>query len=177
MLDDISLNVPAATPLSRSLSKSTPRDPMLKLHPPPKSQAISRAEDDISVQPHSQVEDQSVWSGEDTVSNQVTNIPPPRSHLINLEAMPAEILELIAGYVVGHLGSANGGSTDSEACIKNWNEIMRHPRRRNISDLALTSRIWRRLIQERLFRHSMYLDFDLSEGGVLTRCSQSSRHC
>ena len=154
MLDDISLNVPAATPISRSLSKSTPRDPAIKFHSTPKTQPSCRTEDDISVQPHSQLDDQSIWPPEDVSTNSAATLQPSQIPQTSIEDLPSEILELIVGYVVGHLGSASSVSTGSENVVKNWNEIMRHPRRRNVADLALVSPTWRRLIQERLFRHS-----------------------
>ena len=139
------------TPLLRSLSKSSPRDPTAKLHPPPKLPA-PRTEDDIKVQPQSVQDDQSIWPSDDATSAPAANLSThPQSYL---EDLPAEIQELIAGYVVGRLGSTNSGTGGSEKVIKNWNEHMRHPRRRNVADLALVSPIWRNLIQERLYRHS-----------------------
>ena len=149
LVDDISLNVGGSTTLARSLSKSSARDPTLKLHQAPKGPKIAKTEDDIGLQPQSNFDDQSIWSGE------VPNVSVSQPQTTNLEDLPSEILELIAGYVVGHLGSASTGSSGSENHIKNWNEVMRHPRRKNVADLALISRTWRRLIQERIFRHSM----------------------
>ena len=155
LVDDITPTLPAATPLSRSLSKSVaPREHCQKSHPTPRPQGLSRAEDDISVQSHSQVDDHGPWFAEDISTSQPTALSTSQTPTLNLEDLPPEILEIVAGHVVGRLGSARAAASGSASAIRNWNDIMRHPRRRNISDLALISRIWRRLIQERLFRHS-----------------------
>ena len=151
--EDVPISVPTAPPLLRSLSKSSPRDPTQKLHPPPKPQA-PRTEDDIKVQPQSVQDDQSIWPSDDTTHAPLVKASlRPRSHL-HLELLPAEVLETIAGYLVGRLGSTNAAGTGSENVVRNWNEHMRHPRRRDAGDLALVSRTWRELIQERLYRHS-----------------------
>lgn len=140
-------------PLLRSLSKSSPRDPSQKLHPPPKPQA-PRTEDDIKVQPQSVQDDQSIWPADDTTHAPLAKVSSqPRLHL-HLELLPVEVLETVAGYLVGRLGSTNAVGTGSEVVIRNWNEHMRHPRRRDAGNLALVSRTWRELIQERLYRHS-----------------------
>lgn len=151
--EDSRLNVSATVPLLRSLSKSSPRDPNQKLHPPPKPQA-PRTEDDIKLQPLSAQNDQSIWPSDDTRHAPVVK-PSSRlqSHL-HLELLPAEVLETIAGYLVGRLGSTNAAGTGSENVVRNWTEHMRHPRRKSAGDLALISRTWRELIQERLYRHS-----------------------
>lgn len=155
MLETIQLPVPAPSPssLSRFLSKSSPRDPTLRNYQPPKIQPVYRAEDDISVQPSSSIDDQSIWPADDA-ANRMVIVPLPQATKTKLDDLPTELLELIAGFVVGRLGSASAASTGSENIIRNWNDHMRHPRRKNIGEMALVSRKWRRLIQERLFRHS-----------------------
>lgn len=37
---------------------------------------------------------------------------------------------------------------------RDWSKLMRHPRRRQISDLALVTRCFRILVQQRIYRHS-----------------------
>ena len=134
--------------LLRSLSKSNPRDPTQKLHGPPKAHE-PRTEDDIRVQPQSVQDDQSIWPSDDKTPASLANPPPvPKAHL-HIEHLPVEILEQVASYLVGSLGAVS-----STNVLRNWNEHMRHPRRKDAANLALVSRIWRGLIQERLYRHS-----------------------
>lgn len=154
--NDPSFSTPT-TPIPRSLSKSTPR--ALTVKPPPfRSRAKNQTEDDISVQPLSQPDDQIISTIDDPFL-----IPPseprkewqcPQSHL---EMLPPEILEGIVGHVVGHLGSTTSDPSGSQHTVRNWNAIMRHPRRKKVADLALVSYTWRRLIQERVYRHSKML--------------------
>ena len=151
--NDPSFSTPT-TPIPRSLTKSTPR--ALTVKPPPfRSRAKNQTEDDISVQPLSQPEDQILDTSDDPFL-----IPPPASREVppcpksHLENLPPEILEGIVGYVVGHLGSTTSDPSGSQHAIRNWNAIMRHPRRKKVADLALVSCTWRRLIQERVYRHS-----------------------
>lgn len=152
-ITEVPVSASLAPSLLRSLSKSSPRNPSQKLHPPPKAQA-PRTEDDIRVQPQSVQDDQSIWPSDETTHAPLAKVSSkPRSHL-HLELLPAEVLETIAGYLVGRLGSTNTAGTGSENIVRNWNEHMRHPRRRDAGNLALVSRTWRELIQERLYRHS-----------------------
>lgn len=152
MPTDLSVNVPAATPLSRSLSKLTPRDPTTKA-PPPRPQVKNRAEDDILVQPSTQVDDQCVCQADDTGSLPIPDHSKEKNRKRSIyQDLPIEVLEVIVDHVVCQLGSTKSGTSGSPA--RNWNAIMRHPRRKNVGDLALVSNVWRQLIQERIFRHS-----------------------
>lgn len=151
--NDPSYSTPT-TPIPRSLSKSTPR--ALTVKPPPfRSRAKNQTEDDISVQSLSQPEDRIIEPSEDPflipVSEPRKQWQWPQSHL---ETLPPEILEGIVGHVVGHLGSTTSDPPGTQHTVRNWNAIMRHPRRKKVADLALVSHTWRRLIQERVYRHS-----------------------
>ena len=150
--NDRSITIPT-TPIPRSLTKSTPR--ALTVKPPPiKLRSRNQTEDDISVQPLTQGNDTSVETEDPfliPVTNPVEHSQCPRSHLENL---PPEILEGIVSHIVGHLGSAASDPSGSPHTIRNWNSIMRHPRRKKLADLAIVSYTWRRLIQERIYRHS-----------------------
>ena len=151
--NDPSFSTPT-TPIPRSLTKSTPR--ALTVKPPPfRSRAKNQTEDDISVQPQSQPDDQILDTSDDPFFIPAPEprqaSPCPKSHL---EDLPPEILEGIVGHVVGHLGSTTSDPSGSQHAIRNWNAIMRHPRRKKVADLALVSYTWRRLIQERVYRHS-----------------------
>ncbi len=151
--NDPSFSTPT-TPIPRSLSKSTPR--ALTVKPPPhRSRAKHQTEDDISVQPLSQPDDQIIDTLDDPflipASEPRQEWQCSQSHL---EMLPPEILEGIVGHVVGHLGSTTSDPSGSQHTVRNWNAIMRHPRRKKVADLALVSYTWRRLIQERVYRHS-----------------------
>ena len=151
--NDPSFSTPT-TPIPRSQTKSTPR--ALTVKPPPvRSRAKNQTEDDISVQPQSRPDDQISDTLDDPflvpAPQPRESSPCPKSHLENL---PPEILEGIVGHVVGHLGSTMSDPSGSQHVIRNWNAIMRHPRRKKVADLALVSHTWRRLIQERIYRHS-----------------------
>ena len=159
MLDSSPLTMPGAPPLSRSLSKTTPRDPALRPYQTPKVQTVPRAEDDISVQPSSQMDDQSIWPSDET-STRIANNSTTQAKKAKLDDLPIEILELIVGNLVGRKGSVGASSRGSENGMRNWNDHMRHPRRKHVANLALVCRKLRPLIQERLFRHS---EFDLHE--------------
>lgn len=68
--------------------------------------------------------------------------------------LPVEIHEGIIDHLYGILGSTSPAAAGSVHVLKNWSNAMRHPRRRQLSDLTLVSPTWRRIIQERLYRHS-----------------------
>lgn len=157
------------TPIPRSLTISTPR--ALTVKPPPlKSRARNQTEDDISVQPLSQPDDQIIDTSDDPflipAAEPRKESQCPRSHLENL---PPEILESIVGHVVGHLGSISSDASNAQNSVRNWNAIMRHPRRKKVADLALVSYTWRRLIQERVYRHSKAIYTAYFDGIVLMR--------
>ena len=69
-----------------------------------------------------------------------------------LQDLPVEIQDRVLGHLVGHLGSTTSTSTQGHGS-RNWNIAMRHPRRAQVSELALVSHTWRLLIQQRLYRH------------------------
>ena len=172
--ENVVLNVSILPPLLRSLSKSSPRNPTQKLHPPPKT-PTPRTEDDIKVQPQSVQDDQSIWPPDDTTCAPLVKASSRlRSHL-HLELLPTEVLETIAGYLVGRLGSTSSARTGSANVIRNWNEHMRHPRRRDAGDLALVSGTWRGLIQERLYRHSQFESTTRTESSMLIFRQSKSR--
>jgi hypothetical protein len=67
---------------------------------------------------------------------------------ISLSDLPAEIHECILDHLFGFRVSAS-----SKSSITRWGTALRHPRRRELSELALVSPAWRVMIQERLYRH------------------------
>ena len=71
-----------------------------------------------------------------------------------LEDLPAEIQQHVLDMLIGNLSPTSPTSTDGSQGMRNWSNVMRHPRRKQLSDLALVSEAWCRMVQERLFRHS-----------------------
>ena len=121
----------------------------------PKPGYRHRPEDDILVQPLTQ----SGYSEAPRVNNPPISFPTvsnpfPRAHMNGLNDLPIEIHNAIMDHLAGSLGSLS--SFSSRQNTRNWSHAMRHPRRRQLSDLALVSRLWTPLIQERLYRHSEF---------------------
>ena len=118
----------------------------------PKTGYRHRPEDDILVQTLTQ----SNYPEAPRVSNPPV-LPPPASTSANapttsLNNLPIEIHNTILDYLAGSMGSLS--SSSSRCTRRDWSKSCRHPRRKQLSDLALVSRIWRQLLQERLYRHS-----------------------
>ncbi|VBB81269.1 Putative protein of unknown function [Podospora comata] len=67
---------------------------------------------------------------------------------LNLSDLPAEIHECILDHLFGYRVS-----TSSKSSITRWGTALRHPRRKELSELSRVSRTWRVLIQDRLYRH------------------------
>lgn len=155
MLNDRQLNIPTTPLIDRAQCRSTPRALTVKLPPASKARFKNQTEDDISVQSLSQAGDQRIDTADDPFL--IPALKPrrdsinPKSHVQDL---PPEILEGIVGHVVGHLGAISSDSSGPQHSVRNWNAIMRHPRRKKVADLAMVSDTWRRLIQERVYRHS-----------------------
>ena len=121
----------------------------------PKAGYRHRPEDDILVQPLTQ----SNYPEAPRINNPPV-LPPPASTSANasttsLNNLPIEIHNTILDYLAGSMGSLS--SSSSRCTPRDWSKSCRHPRRKQLSDLALVSRTWRQLIQERLYRHSELL--------------------
>jgi hypothetical protein len=73
---------------------------------------------------------------------------------INFNILPAEIHECILDHLFGYRVSATSKSSlGMHSVTKSWGTALRHSRRKELSELALVSSVWRVLIQERLYRH------------------------
>lgn len=68
-----------------------------------------------------------------------------------LEELPLEVQGRILDHIFGDMHSIYAGSTSLRG--KSVSSLMRHPRRKAVSDLALVSASWRELVQERIYRH------------------------
>lgn len=77
-----------------------------------------------------------------------------RSHTgsrLSIEDLALEVQGKILDYIFGDMNSVHPSSSLPRS--RNVASAMRHPRRKAVSDLALVSRQWRELVQERIYRH------------------------
>ncbi|KIV77961.1 hypothetical protein PV11_09734 [Exophiala sideris] len=70
---------------------------------------------------------------------------------LSLHDLPLEVHGKILDFIFGDMHSVYAGSTSLRG--KSVSSLMRHPRRKAVSDLALVSDTWRDLVQERIYRH------------------------
>ena len=77
----------------------------------------------------------------------------PKRGQTSLTTLPDEIQESVLEYIVGNLCpiSSSAGTRNG---TRNWSNVMRHPRAKEVTNLALVAPAWRYMIQERLYRHS-----------------------
>ncbi|RFU78722.1 hypothetical protein TARUN_3510 [Trichoderma arundinaceum] len=76
---------------------------------------------------------------------------PPARHF---EELPTEVHEAILDHIFGYCVSATSRSTMRISSLtRGWSTALRHSRRRELTALALVNRVWRVLVQQRLFRH------------------------
>ncbi|KAI0533643.1 hypothetical protein GGR58DRAFT_99893 [Xylaria digitata] len=75
--------------------------------------------------------------------------------VLTLTQLPAEIHECILDHIFGYRVSTSSPSSLSIPSVnaRSWSTALRHSRRKELSNLALVSPLWRDLIQERLYRH------------------------
>jgi hypothetical protein len=79
-------------------------------------------------------------------------IPPYAS--LKFDDLPAEIHEAILDHLFGYrVSTSSKSSIGMQNVTKSWGTALRHSRRKELSELALVSSLWRQLIQERLYRH------------------------
>ncbi|CZS97770.1 uncharacterized protein RAG0_06692 [Rhynchosporium agropyri] len=72
-----------------------------------------------------------------------------------LKDLPVEIHECVLDYLFGVRASASSrtAAAGNTKVLRNWGTALRHSRRREVSILALVSKQWRVLVQDRLYRH------------------------
>lgn len=71
----------------------------------------------------------------------------------SLMDMPEEIQQRIIDMLMGELKPTSSSVPERNHASRNWSHAMRHPRGRKLSNLACVCPTWRRLVQERLYRH------------------------
>ncbi|OQV08995.1 hypothetical protein CLAIMM_13185 [Cladophialophora immunda] len=69
----------------------------------------------------------------------------------SLNDLPLEVQGKVLDFIFGDMHSVYAGSTSLRG--KSVSSLMRHPRRKAVSDFALVSPVWRDLVQERIYRH------------------------
>ena len=74
---------------------------------------------------------------------------------LTLDKLPAEIHECVLDHLFGYRVSSTSPSSLSVPSVnaRSWSTALRHSRRRELSNLAFVSPLWRDLVQERLYRH------------------------
>ena len=97
-------------------------------------------------------EDQSDLPAESPAST----ISAPVQSGIQFVNLPVEIHELILDYIFGRRASAGNHTAYGESSAQNWSKALHHPRRKALTNLALTCRVWTGLVQSRIYRHSEF---------------------
>ena len=72
-----------------------------------------------------------------------------------LTSLPEEIQQRILDMLMGNLKPISPSATRENQAYgtRNWSDSMRHPRAKELTNLALVTPAWRRMVQERLYRH------------------------
>lgn len=95
--------------------------------------------------------DASGWDRASTEPIDAASGSPPARHF---EELPTEVHEAILDHIFGYCVSATSRSTMRISSLtRGWSTALRHSRRRELTALALVNRVWRVLVQQRLFRH------------------------
>lgn len=91
----------------------------------------------------------------DEVSDSSVQKPSQSRPELLFEKLPYEIHEAILDHLFGVRASTLSTATPANSGARCWNKALRHPRRKALSNLALVSPVWRPLVQERIYRHSL----------------------
>jgi hypothetical protein len=73
---------------------------------------------------------------------------------IGLQDLPEEIYQYILDILFGSLKSVSSSAPEKASGMHNWSNVMRYSRSKDLSEIALLSPRWRRMVQARLYRHS-----------------------
>jgi hypothetical protein len=85
---------------------------------------------------------------QESLTEQPEPSDPPRATFFDL---PLEVQNKVIDFIFGDIHSVTGNNHSLRG--KNVSSLMRHPRRKAVSDFALVTKEWRVLVQERIFRH------------------------
>ncbi|CAH0015023.1 unnamed protein product [Clonostachys rhizophaga] len=88
---------------------------------------------------------------------------------IGLQDLPIEVLEAILDHIFGfRISPTSRSGMEVSSIRRSWGTAMRHARRRQLTELALVSQVWRILVQQRLYRHiKLQGTYDSLEGAML----------
>ncbi|KAL8998245.1 MAG: hypothetical protein Q9169_002649 [Polycauliona sp. 2 TL-2023] len=142
------LPIPSQKAARDNQQKTSAKTPPLLRRP---SRIKHRPQDDIEVQALLQGDDtlrQDLEDANTAYLEKLSLLTQP--HSVRLTGLPVEVQEGVIDHLAGHL---IGITPTVQSGSRNWSTAMRHPRRKQLSDLALVSKTWRALIQERLYRH------------------------
>ena len=111
---------------------------------------------------------------EDVPMDDAYQEPENESNMLHysLDDLPLEVQGKILDYIFGDMHSVNAGSTSLRG--KSVASLMRHPRRKAVSDFALVSARWRELVQERIYRH---IKIKGTRAGIQESAEFFSDHC
>ncbi|KAF4975085.1 hypothetical protein FZEAL_8086 [Fusarium zealandicum] len=85
------------------------------------------------------------------LDDEPVSLPRP---VTDFNQLPIEVHEAILDHLFGYRVSSTSRSSMAVSSItKRWGTALRHSRRRELTELALVSDIWRILVQQRLYRH------------------------
>ncbi|KAK1247232.1 hypothetical protein MKX07_002141 [Trichoderma sp. CBMAI-0711] len=99
-------------------------------------------------------ESSSDGSGWDKSSTEPVDATSGRPLARHFDELPTEVHEAILDHIFGYCVSATSRSTMRISSLtRGWSTALRHSRRRELTALALVNRVWRILVQQRLFRH------------------------
>jgi hypothetical protein len=135
-------------PLALDRLKASDIEPPLR----PKSTPFSWQENSNS--------DQQTWTMGGPDQCQKASMPRSGSRLaeespsskMTFSSLPTEIHELI----LDHLFGVRASTAYSASSSRGWSMVLRHSRRRQLSDVALVDRNYREFVQGRLFKHSEF---------------------
>ncbi|KAL8999816.1 MAG: hypothetical protein Q9188_005806 [Gyalolechia gomerana] len=145
------LPIPSQKSARDSQQKPCPKTPPVLRRP---SRIKHRPQDDIEVQSLLQGVDVMRQDLEDTNAEYLARLSlQTQPHSVHLAELPVEVQDCVIDHLAGHLVGTAPSSVTAPRGFRNWSTAMRHPRRKQLSDLALLSKTWRELIQERLYRH------------------------
>ncbi|KAL9597026.1 MAG: hypothetical protein Q9219_005401 [cf. Caloplaca sp. 3 TL-2023] len=141
----ISHTVSSVTDLPIPSPKSA-RDNQQKLSP--KTPPIPRRPSRIKHRPQDDIEVQSLLQGDDTMRQDLEDANAAyltrlslhtQPHSVHLADLPVEVQEGVIDHLAGQLIGTAPNSSTATGGTRNWSTAMRHPRRKQLSDLALVS--------------------------------------
>lgn len=92
-----------------------------------------------------------------------STISAPAQSAIQFVNLPVEIHEIILDCIFGKRASAGNHTAYGQSSAQNWSKALHHPRRKALSNLAVTCRVWTGLVQSRIYRHGeFYLNVKLN---------------